>query len=255
MDFKVAGLHRWCERTVLMTAEISSVVCGGDGPLLPLSPPINGERRSAPVTIISNRENLMTPCEAYQKALDSTNSDVLVMLHDDLEIHDPEWLTRFLHLFENDKCVAVGLGGAVGLGTYDLFRKPFAVPQLARIGYTSNQDDAETHGGRFTGDRRVVVLEQFCMGVRVEWLRSIGGWPVEHLSHHLLDGFIACEADRGNWEVWQASCACHHAGGQSSTSPVYRNASWLLGGTMESDHILAHRWLYDSYPDVLPISV
>ena len=46
---------------------------------------------------------------------------------------------------------------------------------------------------------------------------------------------------------------CTHHGGGSSTKPLYRDAKWLQGGSMETDHQLPHKWLYDNYRDVLPI--
>ncbi len=229
-----------------MTLEVCTVACTASGPFLPPGPPI---------TVIDNSENLMSPCQAYQLALDQTQSDVICMIHQDVTIHDPDWMSRVEALFENKKCVAVGFGGATGLGTRDLYRKPFRIQNMVRLGYAGNQDDWETHGAHFTGDRQVAVLEQFFMAIRVDWLRSRGGWPIQNLRHHLLDAFIACEAARDDREVWQCGLACLHSGGQVSTSALYRNAVWLIGGSMESDHVLPHVLMADAYRDVLPIEV
>jgi hypothetical protein len=49
--------------------------------------------------------------------------------------------------------------------------------------------------------------------------------------------------------------SCTHHGGGTSTKPEYAKAKWLAGGTMEEDHQAPHRWLYEEYRDVLPISV
>lgn len=49
--------------------------------------------------------------------------------------------------------------------------------------------------------------------------------------------------------------SCTHHGGGTSTKEVYRNAQWLRGGTLESDHQEPHRWLYAEYRDVLPLEV
>lgn len=253
------------------TVEIASVVCGG----MLLKAPI-GKREyvnrlgqqckelvfaeppgfgSVAVSQIDNIANLMTPCEAYQKVLDQTDADVLVMIHNDVTIHDPDWLARIMSLFENVDCVAAGLGGATSLGRPDLYRKPYNIWNMARGGYASNQTDAEVHGERFTGDRRVAVLDAFCMAVRVDWLRSRGGWPAGHISHHCLDLWLACEVARGGMEIWMTGASVTHHGGGASTKPVYAEAKWLQGGSLASDHQAPHRWLWDSYRDVLPVEV
>jgi len=247
-----------------VTSEIVSVLCGGSGPqcaapeeYLKSRELPNGVRPSGyGVRFYDNMSNSVSPCTAYQNLLETCETDVQILIHDDVSIHDPEWREKVMALFEsNSNCVAVGLGGATALGSRDLYRKPWNIWNMARRGYASNQDDAEIHGVRFTGERRVAVIEQFFMAIRTDWLRQIGGWPVEHLRHHMLDGFIACEAARRGKEIWMTGISCLHSGGGSSTKDSYAKASWLLGGSMKSDHRLPHVWLASEYRDVLPIEV
>jgi hypothetical protein len=250
--------RRWRDDNVLlfgieMTYEICTVLCGGPG--LKLLDCDLGSHMDCCVRVIDNRDNKLSPCEAYQEILETTTADFLMLTHDDLTIHETGWEKRVLDLFENENCVGVGLGGATGLGHPDLYKVPYRIQNLARRGYASNQTDAEVHGGRFTGVRRAAVLEQFFMAVRVDWLRSRGGWPVKHLTHHGLDMWFACEVARDKKELWQAGVACHHEGGASSTKDIYALAPWLQGGSIASDHQTPHRWIYDFYRDVLPIGV
>jgi hypothetical protein len=237
----------WGARLSGVTIELATVVCEGAGPVFPGSPT---------VTRFDNHVNLLTPCQAYQCILEQSSADVIVYSHDDVIVHDPDWLERIRVIFESSpNCVAVGPGGAIGLGNRDLYRKQFNIWNMARIGYASNQDDAEVHGTRFTGDRRVAVIEQFLMAIRSDWLRMKGGWPVEHLSHHMVDAWVACEAARDGREIWQAGFSCLHQGGASSTSAAYREAAWLQGGTLESDHLQPHIWIAEEYRDVMPLEV
>jgi GT2 family glycosyltransferase len=183
-------------------------------------------------------------------------SDILVYTHSDVTIHDPEWLLNVLLVigyFPN--VVAVGLGGALSLGNKDLYRKPYNIRNMARGHYMSNQTDAQIHGERFTGVHRVAVLDAFFMAIRTDWLRSIGGWPTKHLTHHCLDLWLACEAARHNKGIWMTGVSCTHHGGGTSVKPIYKDAKWLQAGSLESDHILPHLWLYNEYRDVLPIEV
>ena len=48
---------------------------------------------------------------------------------------------------------------------------------------------------------------------------------------------------------------CTHHGGGSSTTREYAQAKWLQGQSMESDHVLPHRWLFETYRDVLPLEI
>ncbi len=233
-----------------MTCQIGVVLCG---PAFPKWP--DNSTGDATFSWLDNSENRKTPCECYQEILDTCTADILIYLHADVTIHDPEWLTRIMALFENPECVVAGLGGATSLGRPDLYRKTWNIWNMARGGYASNQTDAETHGERFTGDRQVAVLDAFLMAVRVDWLRNRGGWPVKHLSHHCADLWLACEAARDDRQVWMTGASCTHHGGGASTSPAYREAAWLQGGSMETDHILPHRWLASEYIDCLPIVV
>jgi hypothetical protein len=229
-----------------MTIEIASVLCGGPGLQTP----------SGLFEEFDNRDNRLTPCQAYQQLLDRSRGDIQVLCHDDVTIHDPEWLARIESIFVGrPDCVAVGLGGATRLGSRDLGRKPWDIWQMARSGYASNQTDAEVHGERFTGDRRVAVLDAFILAVRVSWLRARNGWPVAHLTHHCLDTWLACEAARDRKEIWMTGASCTHHGGGSSTKPEYAQAKWLQGGSLESDHQSPHRWLAREYADCLPITL
>ncbi len=229
-----------------MTSEIVSVLCGGRGLTLP---------SECTVRVWDNSANKHAPCEVYQTILESSIADVLVYVHDDVTIHDPLWQKKVMTLFDRPECVVVGLGGALTLGRRDLYRKPYNIWAMARGGYASNQTDAEVHGGRISNSRRVAVVDAFFMAVRVAWLRQIGGWPVGNLTHHCLDLWLACEAARTGREIWTVGCSVTHHGGGSSTGRSYPSAKWLQGGTMELDHQIPHKWLWDEYRDVLPVEV
>jgi hypothetical protein len=231
-----------------MTYTICTVKC--EGSTLP------GRDLSKHIRILDNQRNGLTPCLAYQKLLEEEDADFLIYLHDDVTIHDPDWGVKLLCPFlENENCIAVGLGGATGLGNWNLHRQPYALRNMARTGYASNQTDAEVHGERFTGERRVAVLDAFCMAVRRSYLLSVGGWPTAHLTFHCLDLWLACQAARDGKEIWMTGASCTHHGGGSSTKGVYQDAKWLQGGTAQSDHELPHLFLFNEYRDVLPIKV
>lgn len=239
----------------MSSCDIFSVICGGDGPVLPGAFGTPEGPRLAPVTLLDNRANTKTPCQWYQDALIDSTADILIYAHDDIEVYDANWLQRVLNLFENQNCAVVGLGGAPQLGHESLYKKPYAINQLARQGYVSNQTDYDIHGGRLEGDMRVVVCDAFFLAVRRQFLRDIGGWPTAHLTHHCLDLWLACEAARHQQETWIAGVRCLHKGGGSSTKPTYMQAKWLQRGNLIGDHQAPHEFLYREFRDVLPIIV
>lgn len=230
-----------------MTYEVWSVLCGGPGleapgPYIPIE--------------WDNRDNKLTPAQCYQTILANSDSELLVLTHDDLTIHDPDWLSRVMAEFDSHpNCVVVGLGGALSLGHPDLYKKPYALNNMARYGYRSNQTDWQVHGEHEQGSCRVAVVDAFFMAIRRDFLLQCGGWPTAHLTHHLLDLWVCCEAARRGKEVRTVGISCTHHGGGSSTKPTYREAKWLQGQSLEADHQLPHKWLYNAYRDVLPIQV
>ncbi len=250
-----------------MNCEIATVLCGDQKPDWPRK-----DAYRSRIISIDNSANEKSPCECYQIALDMCNSDVLIYVHSDVTIHESNWDGSVMALFDNPQCVAVGLGGATGLGSPNLYKKPYNIWNLARSGYASNQTDAEVHGARFTGSKRVAVLDAFFMAVRCDWLRTRRtlkphregidkdgvmdyemGWPTSRLSHHMLDGWLACEAASDGKEIWMTGISATHHGGGTSVTDKYAKAPWLQGGSREADHEIPHRWIYDSYRQVLPI--
>ena len=233
-----------------MIYDITTVICGDSKPTWP-----EMTKDHARTCFIYNSENLKSPCQRYQDFLMESEAEVIVYMHSDLDIHDADWSDRLLALFENPNCVVAGFGGATSLGHPDLYKKPYRIDNMARGGYCSNQTDAEVHGARFTGEKRVAVLDAFLMAVRREWLVKIGGWPVDHITFHGGDLWLGCMAARMNKEIHMVGVSCTHRGGGVSTKGEYRDAKWLQGGSRDSDHALPHQWLYNEFRDVLPIQV
>lgn len=237
-----------------MTIDVVSVLCGGQGPTQ--SYVSDGRPLIELHNFCNNQNNGLSPCVCYNRLLYQSASDVIAYIHDDVTIHDPNWLGRVHSLFaSNPECVCVGFGGATALGSPDLYKQRYQLSNMARRGYCSNQTDWQTHGSHEKGDKRVAVVDAFFMAVRTNFLRDLGGWPVDHLTHHCLDLWVACEAAHAKKEVWMTGVHCTHHGGGSSTKPAYQQAKWLQGRSLEQDHQRPHRWLYEEYSDVLPIEI
>lgn len=234
---------------------IGVALCQGPGLVYPGNKRVAERRRQY---YFNNKHNTLSPCQVYQNihqyAVDN-EWDWVVYCHDDLTIHEPKWTYNLRHLIDLDDTVAVGLGGATGLGHPNLYKVPYRMDLMARSNYMSNQTDAETHGKRTNDYHQVAVLDAFCMAVKTSFIEHVGGWPTANLTHHCLDLWLACEAARHNQRIYMTPVSCTHHGGGTSTKAVYNKAKWLKYGSTQDDHTEPHAWLYDQYPDVLPIMI
>ncbi len=207
------------------------------------------------ITQAMNPGNRQSPAQVYNYYLELSDKDIVILAHSDLTLHEPGWDKRVLQEFTDPQCVLVGLGGALGLGSPDLYKIPYRIQDLGRRGYLSNQTDWQTHGGLESGARGVAVVEAFFMALRREWFQAQGGFPLDHLTFHCLDLYLGCLAARDKKKVRMVGIECTHFGGGMSVGDSYKDARWLQGGTREKDHQLPHRFLYDEFPDVLPLEV
>lgn len=194
--------------------------------------------------------------EAYDSLLHSFgDEDILIYLHDDVEVYEPLWGERITAEFADPKVVIVGMGGATGIGVNDIYKVPYDITQLQRINYHSNQRDAEIHGQRFTGSMDVAVVDGFCMAVRVEWLKRIGGWKTIKTNFHLYDEWLCLLAIRAELKVRMVGIDCLHKGGGASTKQPYMD--WCLNHatTPEREHSEPHVRFYEEFRDLMPYRI
>lgn len=180
---------------------------------------------------------------------------IIAYAHDDVTVHDETWFQRVSAEFEDPKVAVVGFGGATGIGVSDIYKQRYEISQLQRIGYASNQVDWDTHGTFEDGARDVATIDGFFMAVRTSFLKEIGGFKWMPMLFHNYDNALALMAHRKGYKVRMVGVKCHHHGASYSASPEYRK--WCLenGTTMEREHEVPHRWMYDFFRDELPLRV
>ena len=192
------------------------------------------------------------PTRAYEQGRAVASGDIHGYIHDDVTIYEQGWDTRVLAEFDDPAVGVVGFGGGTIHGAPELYKTPYKLTQLARFGYRSNTDDAETHGQRFTGACDVAVLDGYAMFARRELLEKCEGWPTDALPFHVYDYWLCCVAHRYGYRVRVVGVRCQHGGGQSSTTPIHQDWAAKLGTSDQGLHTDGHRWLYDNFRDVLP---
>jgi len=208
------------------------------------------------IHFIDNSKANLGLVRSYQKGYEDTTELIIAYFHDDVEIREPDWDRRVLREFEDPTVGIVGFGGAVRLGSHDLYKRPYDFRQLARFGYRSNAVDAEIHGARFEGECDVAVLDGYAIIVRRELLAKAGGWPVGGLQYHMYDAWLACAAARLGYRTRLVGVKCQHYGGGTSVQGDYEK--WLRETQSKTDadvHREAHEWLYDHGRDCLPLEV
>lgn len=196
-------------------------------------------------------------------------TEVFACLHDDLEIHDPGWAATVVrHFARTPACGLAGFGGAIGLGDADLYQKPYAPMQLARVGFRSNLVDAEVHGIRSLLPERVACLDGFSqIGRRDFWCGRHGNgtldlppWSVLDelgIVHHFYDSLLGAMAARYGWETWYLPVRARHLGGQTAVADRHYQewADRQVDGGDQAFWRHSHQIGYEEFRDILPLRV
>ena len=203
-----------------------------------------------PVFIINGNSGMLQAYEfGYRHVPDAS---ILAFFHDDLLVHDQDWVSRVLKEFEDPKVGLVGFGGALGHGSPELYKVPYDYHQLGRSDFLSNMTDAENHGKRFTGACDVAVLDGFSLIVRRELLSRAGGWLATgcNISYIGYDYWLCCMVRRLGFRIRLVGVSSTHFGGRTFVR---------LGIGKDPKHwqqyLDAHRYIYDEFKDVLPYRV
>lgn len=222
-------------------------------------------------------------------------NDIVVCLHDDVELLEQDW-DEFLRAWwdGHPNTVLAGFFGARGLGSDDLYDRPYDPMQLARQDCFSNMRDAEAHGRRETTPQRAVVFDGFSQVMRGDFAREAWGeLTTLGFRHHFYDGALGClaaqwkrDARQGRSasrfskdfvdnlklaaglglapnppenlpETWFLPIACHHAGGMTAVGDQgYQDwARKQIEGGDQGFWEESHRIGYEEFRDVLPLRV
>ena len=195
--------------------------------------------------------------------MDDDTAEIYLFLHDDVTIFEPGWDAVLVSAMRNFGAGIAGFGGAPGLGTRDLYRRPYELNQLARVGgFVSNMVEAESHGARAAFPQYVSVLDGFAIAITNEAYNLMGGWAravKEGLPiHHMYDAWIACRAAELGIRTVMVPVNCHHAGGGTSVrraeefEALMKREGYTDGGDV---HSKAHEFIYNRFRNVLPLTV
>jgi hypothetical protein len=185
-------------------------------------------------------------------------AQAVVCLHDDVLIEQDHW-DEDVALVLSKGVKFAGFGGAVSLGSADLYQRPYDPMQLARGGFVSNMRDAEAHGRHYHRPVPCVCFDGFCQIGTKDWFGTAWAALVDMgIRHHFYDGMLGCLAARAGVQPGlMIPVACHHFGGRTAVgNAVYQE--WAKLQLEDGDHgfwLEAHRKGYEEFRDVLPLYV
>jgi hypothetical protein len=183
--------------------------------------------------------------------------DLVVYIHDDLNILEKGWDERVRRLFvSRPNAMLAGFGGAQILGdARALYHTPYELHQLARFRFGSNMVNAQAHGRVVTEEEQVATLDSFTLILRSTFLDEIEGWDWWPYPCHNFDNAVSCESRKRGYETWLIPVHVHHKGGETSCRPMYQEWAKKKFGGDAKVHADSHLLLYERYRGVLPIQI
>lgn len=202
--------------------------------------------------VIRNEQNVgVLPAlnQAYKVA--GKAFDYLFYTHSDVVMYEQNWTDKLTRILESlPDCGVAGFYGAKGIGTWDVYKRPYAMQQLVRVENVSgcHRMDASVHGFRnLRGDQdfeEVAVMDGFSLIVKTELLDKIGGFDTKYPVHHMYDNDICVESlDKGYRNYVIRMDAFHHGG----RTDVGENWAEAFGKTKQQIHQEAHPVFYEKW--------
>lgn len=190
--------------------------------------------------------------EKIWPSVENNEDHIICYVHDDVTILEDGWDERVMAAFEDKKVGLAGFGGSTGIGADNIYRKAYEKSDLGRINFFSNMENAEANGTRVKKEKPIVWTDGFSMILRRKVLDTINGWswwPAD-IPHHAYDYAIACWVRRLGMTGVLVPCKVEHNGGTTVLREKYQA---LVDDARSHDE--SHRFVYDTFRDVLPLRV
>ncbi len=205
------------------------------------------------IKVIRNDNNIgVRP--ALNQIWEESKGDIILFTHNDVEIYTNGWDDMIRDTFnEQTDAGIVGAYGAKGIGTADIYKKPYEMCQLARtLNVSDARMDREVHGFRHLNNKfeNVAVFDGYFMAIKKELLDKVGGFSDILPQHHNYDNLICIQSIENGYENIVIRLDTYHVGGQTDVGE-----DWTKGFKREKSeiHADAHPPLYEYGKGILPI--
>jgi hypothetical protein len=190
-------------------------------------------------------------------------SDIIIFCHDDIEFHQEDnWGQLLVDAFNiAPKAGLIGLHGATGLGTEDIYRSKYRLPQLARINPISNMVEAEAHGTRVTATTRVATVDGFFMAFTAKAYEAMGQWQScldDGIIFHMYDSWAAMRLMELGYDTYMLPLYVHHRGGGTEVGMAQQYEDWCKSEGFKDGtdlHQQMHVRFYDRFRGKLPVRI
>jgi len=170
---------------------------------------------------IRNKDNVGTVL-GWQKIIEWCDSEILMLIHNDVQILQYGWDAEVLQLFAHDP----------KLGLASFFGCPGVMANGGRGGVTpgrgdgwSNMSDAERHGVRINEKRPIAVPDSFAMILRREMLQKGGGLDLRFAPDHVYDRALGLQSLALGYHNMVLPVPCNHLSMRTRATPQYEQ--WL----------------------------
>lgn len=202
--------------------------------------------------VIRNENNVGLP-KALNQALKVNTADYLFCTHTDVLMYEQDWDLKILKCLEEAENVGVaGFFGALGIGTEDIYRTPYFMGQLVRVGTLSGNRcrlNPGIHGQFMFGEewRQCAVLDGFALIVEKSLRFETGFGP-----HHMYDNDICLEAIKRGFKNYVINMDVDHLGGRTDVGEDWASA---FGKSKAEVHAEAHPPFYEKWRGMLPYRI
>jgi glycosyltransferase involved in cell wall biosynthesis len=220
--------HNWVSMTVIDNASMTPIV-------------------SKFAKVIRNEENKgMVGSLAQARSLCTT--DILVYLHSDMLIYEPDWDTKILEAFEADD--RLGLLGVVGAIQADA--------DGGRSGTVCAFRNWKDHGSKPTKPLTPVALLDGCfMAFRKSMMDELNLPEVygDGNEYFFYDKELSLTVTMASWKVGVINLECEHLGGQTSCSEEFTKKIHSDLQTHDTMYARSERRYIDKWKDCFPVRV
>lgn len=220
--------HGWVDMTVIDNASLTPIV-------------------SKFAKIIRNEENKgMVGSLAQARSL--CTADILVYLHSDMLIHEPEWDTKLLQAFEEDDLL--GLLGVVGANKAD--------EDGGRSGTVCAFRNWQDHGHRpATPVTPVAILDGCFMAFRKSMMDELDLPEVygDGNEYFFYDKELSLSVTMASWRVGVIDLESEHLGGQTSCSEEFTKTVHADLQTHDTMYARSERRYIDKWEKCFPVRV
>lgn len=220
---------------------------------------VRGWSKFHDITVLRNDQNTGV-YPTFQQGLDAASECPFIFYsHNDVEMLQYGWDEKMSRILKRlsahpDKPGVCGMFGALGIGTPDLYVKPYHFTQLMRRDCITVDGMHEDSNMAIESDaERIIVLDGFSLIVSRKMIQEVMNGRFDHERfppHHMYDIDICVSSHRGGFANWVIDVDCKHHGGVTSTREDWATE---MGSSDLAIHREAHRVFYEKWRNKLPM--